>query len=171
MDVSVMQLGGASEVAAFAATLGSEKFDVVSFGRAVGDGDRRTLMDATRSRNPRAQRADGPASITELLVAQVEYGVRRARALTDGDPVVVIEAVPDPAVIVRTTSEDVEIVRYQMSALFRQRVNAMSVDREGTNAVAFFSRQPSDRRDFVSVRVDGVCVFVGDSLGRLPLCQ
>lgn len=167
----VLPVGRGSDVDAMAAHLRGERFDVLAFGRAVDDEVRRHLMDAARSRNPRAQRVDGLAPITELLVAQVELAARRAQALTDTDPAVVIEAVPDPAVVVRTVSDDVEVVRYQLSAFLRSRVSPMQVDREGTDAVAFFGRRPSGRGDFVSIRVDGACVGVGDSLGRLPLCQ
>jgi len=170
-DPLVIQVGSTAEVDRAAAHLREERFEVVAFGRAVDDAWRRQVMDAARSRNPRAQRADGYAPIIELLVAQVEYAARHSQAITDGDPVVVIEAVPDPAVIVRTTSNDIEVVRFQMGPLMRRRVTVMPVDREGSDAVAFFTRQPADRRDFVSVRVDGVCVFVGDSLGRLPMCR
>lgn len=153
-----------------------ERFDIVAFGRAVKDEARRAVLDQVRSRNPRAQRVDGLAPIPDLLVAQCEWAGRRSIGATDGDPRVLIEAVPQPRVVVRPVpasvdAPDVEIVRHRLTPWFTSRATAVLTEREGTDAVGYFGRQPRASRDFVTVRVAGDAVFVGDSLGRLPLCQ
>jgi hypothetical protein len=153
--------------------LHSEAVDIVAFGRAVKDVERRRIMEAARSRAPRAQRVDGLAPIVPLLVVQCEWAGRRAAGTTDGDPRVVVEAVPVPRVAVRRVGgvADVEIVRHRLTPWFSSTSVPMPVEVDGTDAVGWFTRRPSASRDFVSVRVDGEAVFVGDSLGRLPLCQ
>jgi hypothetical protein len=151
----------------------SEGVDIVAFGRAVKDAERRRVMEAARSRAPRAQRVDGLSPIVPLLVVQCEWAGRRAVGATDGDPRVVVEAVPVPRVAVRRVGgvADVEIVRHRLTPWFSSTSVPMPVEADGTDAVACFPRRPSASRDFVSVRIDGEAVFVGDSLGRLPLCQ
>jgi hypothetical protein len=151
----------------------AESVDIVAFGRAVKDAERRRIMEAARSRAPRAQRVDGLAPIVPLLVVQCEWAGRRASGATDGDPRVVVEAVPVPRVAVRRVGgvADVEIERHRLTPWFTSTSMGMPVEADGTDAVAWFARRPSASRDFVSVRVDGDAVFVGDSLGRLPLCQ
>jgi hypothetical protein len=146
---------------------------VVAFGRAVKDELRRAVMDRVRARNPRAQRVDGLAPVTELLVVQCEWAGRRSTGATEGDPRVLVEAVPIPRVVVRPVRESatVEVVRHRLTPWFSSRSEPMATEREGSDVSAFFGRQPSSSRDFVSVRVDGEAVFVGDSLGRLPMCQ
>jgi hypothetical protein len=149
------------------------RFDVVAFGRAVKDDLRRAVMDRVRSRNPRAQRVDGLAPVPALLVVQCEWAARRASGAADADPRVLVEAVPVPRVVVRPVADgaQVEVLRHRLSPWFSTRSEALPMSREGTDAAAYFGRGPGAKRDFISVRVDGEAVFVGDSLGRLPLCQ
>lgn len=156
-----------------ASVVGAQRFDVVAFGRAVNDATRRAVLDAARSQNPRAQRVDGLAPIADLLVAQCEWAGRRASGETDGDPAVLVEAVPQPRVVVRRVggTADVEVVRHRLTPWFTSRSEPMVVEVDGSDADAWFDRRPSASRDFVSVRIEGAAVFVGDSLGRLPLCQ
>jgi hypothetical protein len=158
---------------ASASVVGDQRFDIVSFGRAIDDAVRRSVMDAARSRNPRAQRVDGLAPVTDLLVVQCEWAGRRATGETDGDPAVLVEAVPQPRVVVRRVggTADVEVMRHRLTPWFSSRSEPIPIEVDGSDAFAWFDRRPSASRDFVSVRIDGAAVFVGDSLGRLPLCQ
>jgi hypothetical protein len=160
-----------------AAMIGAdERFDVVAFGRAIKDDVRRAVMDRVRSRNPRAQRVDGLAPITDLLVVQCEWAGRRSTGATAGDPVVLVEAVPVPRVVVRPVPTEVavgeiEVVRHRLTPWFSSRAVRLDAEREASDVAAYFGRQPSGSRDFVSVRLAGEAIFVGDALGRLPLCQ
>lgn len=150
------------------------RVDVVAFGRAVDDAARRAVLDAARSRNPRAQRVDGLAPIIDLLVAQCEWAGRRAAGETDADPAVLVEAVPVPRVVVRgrgASAHEVEVVRHRLTPWFSGRSQAMAVSADESDAVAEFDRRPARTRDFISVRVSGDAVFTGDALGRLPLCR
>lgn len=160
-------------VAVGADVMAESRYDVVAFGHRVDDVRRRAVMDVVRSRQPRAQRVDGLALIPELLVAQCEWAGRRASGEASGDPAVSIEAVPVPRVAVRRVggTSQVRVIRHRRSLLGVSTSEPLVVDVDGTDAVAYFARRPSSNRDFVSVRIDGAAVFVGDSLGRLPLCQ
>jgi hypothetical protein len=170
-DTLVVPTASSSALDELVAVVAQEPFHVLVFDRSVDDAACRRVLDAARSRNPRVGRVDPLIAGVEPVRAQVELAARHALGRTEGDPAVVVEAVPDPAVVVRTSSVDVEVVRHQASAWGRPRSTSMTVEREGSDAVAFFPRQPNPRRDVVSVRVDGECVFVGASLGRLPLCR
>ncbi|MFI6105360.1 oxidoreductase [Streptomyces sp. NPDC051310] len=133
-------------------------YDVVAFGRAVGEERRAAVRDAFRRAGADIAYVEGLAPVVPLLVAQIEHALDRTplprRRLTG------LAAADGEAVVEVTSACRVELVAYRLDRLHRTRTHELfdGVLEPGSHRIPLGARAIRGRSYLVARTMDSVLV-------------